>query len=257
MSVYEHFRPEERPLVDHFLDWKEQVSRRYTQKLTDFLDPREQEVLRVLIGNSDEVRLAFSGGFAQSERKRALILPPYNPAEESDFELSFIEVDYPSKFTTLSHPELLGALTGTGIVRGKLGDLLFSAGRIQFVAAKEIESYLLMNVTSVGRTPVTCRTIERQSLIHKEENWQEREGTISSLRLDTVLAEMYHLSRTKVSESINQGHAKVNWRVIEKKDFEVRPGDVLSLRGYGRSKIISVNGFTKKNKIRLRYGKLE
>ncbi|RYM07249.1 RNA-binding protein [Sporolactobacillus sp. THM7-7] len=256
MSIYEHFRPEERSLIDRILDWKDQAATRYVMKRTDFLDPRGQAIIRSLIGNEDEVGLVFSGGYPHAERKRALILPPYTEAADRDFKLAFFEVNYPSRFKTLTHRELLGALTGTGITRDKIGDLIFAGDRVQFVAAEEMESYLLLNVTSVGRTSVSCRTIDRASLIHNEEDWQEAEGTVSSLRLDTVLSEIHHLSRSKTAEMIAQGHAKVNWRVAGKKDEDLREGDTLSLRGYGRSKIISVEGITKKNKIRLRYGKL-
>ncbi|GGL44651.1 YlmH family RNA-binding protein [Sporolactobacillus putidus] len=257
MSVYEHFRREERPIIDHFLDMKDQVSRYYVSKLTDFLDPRQQKILRSVMGGDQETTLSLSGGYAEAERKRALILPPYSEVQDQDFELSCIEVDYPARFADLSHAQLLGALLGTGIVRSKLGDLIVSDGRIQFIAAREVENFLLMNLTSVGKTGVICRKIDQTSLIHSGENWQEHEGTVASLRLDAVMAEIYHLSRSKVSELVERGMAKVNWQIADRRDFYIEDGDTLSLRGHGRSKIIAIDGLTKKNKIRLRYGKLK
>lgn len=257
MSVYEHFRREERPVIDHFQDMKDQVSRHYVSKLTDFLDPRQQKILQSVIGSDEEIGLSFSGGYAEAERKRALILPPYGETQDQDFELSYIEVDYPSRFAVISHAQLLGALLGTGIVRSRLGDLIVSEGRVQFIAGQEVENFLMMNLTSVGKTAVTCRKIDQASLIHSEESWQEHEGTAASLRLDAVMAEIYHLSRSKVSELVEQGMAKVNWQIADRKDFYIEDGDTLSLRGHGRSKIIAIDGLTKKNKIRLRYGTLK
>lgn len=257
MSIYAHFRPQERPLIDHFFDLKEQVAVRYAPKLTDFLDPRGRFILRALAANDVDVRLAFFGGLKKAERKRALLMPPYFEPQEKDFRLSFFELDYPGKFASPSHPQLLGALTGTGIGREKIGDLIFSGGRIQFVAAEEIESWLLMNLTSVGKTSVSCRKIDSASLLHNDENWNEAEGTVSSMRLDAVLSEIYRLSRAKAQQAVDRGLVKVNWRIADKKDEELREGDMLSVRGFGRSRLISANGPTKKNKIRLRYGKLE
>lgn len=228
--------------------------RRAAARLTDFLDPRQQVILKSVIGRNEEVNVAFSGGFSEAERKRALILPPY--AGEEDFDLSFVEVVYSSRFAALTHAQLLGALMGTGVDRSKIGDLIVSDGQVQFVCAGEIEPYLRLNLTSVGRTAVSCRTITADRLIHMKENWQNNEGTVSALRLDAVLAELYRLPRSRVSDLISRGLAKVNWQIVEKRDFEIREGDVLSLRGHGRSKIISVQGLTKKNKIRLQYGKL-
>lgn len=256
MSVYEHFRPEEKPLIDQFLDWKEQVSRRYAARLTDFLDPRQQRILKSVIGKNDEVSVSFSGGYNGAERKRALLLPPYSLESEDAFELSYVEVEFPAKFVSLSHSELLGALIGTGVIRGKIGDLIVTDSHAQFICSKDIEPYLAMNLTSVGRTDVSCKPIEQNRLIHNEEKWEESGGTVSSLRLDAVLSEIYHLPRSRVAELIERKMARVNWQLTEKKDFELGEGDVLSLRGHGRSKIISVEGLTKKNKIRLQYGKL-
>ncbi|MET1247962.1 YlmH/Sll1252 family protein [Sporolactobacillus sp. STCC-11] len=256
MSLYEHFRPEEHALVDHFLDLKDQVVVNYIPKLTDFLDPRQQIILKSLIGNSEEIRLSFSGGYAQAERARALLLPPYVEADEDPFQLAYLEVRYPSKFGSIAHPQLLGSLVGSGVSRSKIGDLLIGEGRAQFICVKELEPYFMLNLSSVGRMSVSCEPVDQQALIHSDDEWQESDGTISSMRLDTVLSEIYHLPRTKASEAISRGLVKVNWELVEKRDYEIHEGDCLSLRGYGRSKIISNGGLTKKNKIRIQYGKL-
>ncbi|MFT8317204.1 MAG: YlmH/Sll1252 family protein [Sporolactobacillus sp.] len=257
MSIYEHFRPEERPLIEHFLDLRDQAARRYQQRLTDFLDPREQQILKSLIGNDQEIHLQFSGGYSGAERCRALLYPVFDQPEANSFRLTCFDVQYPQKFTTLTHPELLGALMGTGVDRRKVGDLLFDENRAQFVCANEIEDYMMLNLVSVGKSRVRLIPIDPASIIHSDQNWQENEGTVSSLRLDTVLSEIYHLSRTKAAEKIDHGLVKVNWQPMSKHDYELAEGDVLSLRGSGRSKIISASSLTKKHKIRLHYGKLD
>jgi Uncharacterized conserved protein, contains S4-like domain len=256
VSVYEHFRPEEKPLIDQYLDWKDQVTREFAPKLADFLDPRQQKILELIIGKNEDVHVAFSGGFQNAERKRALLLPPYIPEEEEAFELACVEVAFASKFVTLSHPELLGALTGTGVNRDKIGDLIVTDDQAQFICSKDIEPYLLLNLTAVGKNTVACHSIGSGALIHNEQNWVESWGTVSSLRLDVVASEIYHLSRTKTAELIDRKQVRINWELMDKRDFELAEGDMLSLRGFGRSKIISVDGLTKKHKIRLQYGKL-
>lgn len=256
VSIYEHFRPEEKPLIDQFLDWKDQVIRSFAPKLTDFLDPRQQKVLELIIGKNEDVRVTFYGGYPDAERKRALLLPPYIPEEAEAFELTGVEVVFASKFVTLSHPELLGALTGTGVSRDKIGDLIVTGDRAQFICSRDIEDYLLLNLTSVGKSSVSCHSIGTDKLIHNQLNWVESSGTVSSLRLDAVISEIYHLSRAKTSEMIDRKLVRVNWELIDRRDFELAEGDLLSVRGFGRSKIISVDGLTKKHKIRLQYGKL-
>ena len=62
MSIYQHFRPEEKEFIDHALNWIEQVKDSYAPKLTDFLDPRQQQILSLLLGQDREVQIEFSGG---------------------------------------------------------------------------------------------------------------------------------------------------------------------------------------------------
>ena len=44
MSIYEHFRPDEVVFVDKVLEWK-QAAEYHQVKLTDFLDPRQQQIV--------------------------------------------------------------------------------------------------------------------------------------------------------------------------------------------------------------------
>ena len=62
MSIYQHFRPEEKEFIDQALNWIEQVKDSYAPKLTDFLDPRQQQIIASLLGHDDEVKIEFFGG---------------------------------------------------------------------------------------------------------------------------------------------------------------------------------------------------
>lgn len=44
---------------------------------------------------------------------------------------------------------------------------------------------------------------------------------------------------------------------MEQTSYECYPGDVFSVRGYGRSKLFSVEGRTKRDKWRILYGILK
>ena len=83
----------------------------------------------------------------------------------------------------------------------------------------------------------------------------EQDITVSSLRLDTIISGIHHISRQKSQLFIQQGLIKVNWTTIENHSFECAEGDLLSARGYGRVKILSIEGRTKKDKWRIVVGK--
>ncbi|MCM3717236.1 RNA-binding protein [Fictibacillus phosphorivorans] len=257
MSIYQHFRPDEHEFVDRVIRWKLETIERYSPKLTDFLDPREQEIVKTIVGNDPDVRLSLWGGSSFSERKRALLFPEYYDATQEDFQLVFYDIDYPSKFTTIEHRDVLGALMNIGVKRGKYGDILISGDRVQFVCASEISSFIELNLTKVGKSGIKLHRIEKSDLMPIETNYDERNGTVSSLRLDVVVAEIYNLSRSKASPLIQSGRVKLNHKITDQLSSEVMEGDELSVRGFGRSKLFAIEGMTKKEKWRIRYGLLK
>ncbi|MFC5712226.1 RNA-binding protein [Thalassorhabdus alkalitolerans] len=255
MALYEHFRKEERPFVEQASEWKEQVETRYESKLTDFLDPREQDILRSIIGNDEVVKLEFFGGPQGSERKRALLFPFYEAPEQDQFHIRIYELDYPVKFVSVGHRDVLGSMLGLGVKREKFGDIILQAQRIQIAVAEEIASFVEMNFTKVASASIQLHSVSLEEAIPVREEWEEVSTTVSSLRLDVLLAEMFRLSRSKVVPYIDGKRVKVNWRIADQPSFLVNEGDYLSVRGLGRRKLLTVEGKSKKDKWRVSYGK--
>jgi RNA-binding protein YlmH len=249
--LYQHFRREEKHFIDQVLQWKESVITQYSPKLTDFLDPREQEIVFSVIGDHSEVKVSFQGGVMDTERKRALLYPDYFQPENDDFKLTLFEVKYASKFITLQHRQVLGALMSLGIKRSKFGDIRFSNETVQFVCAREISDYLITNFLEVGRSKVTLIEKELNEFSPQAEVYQEIVTTVSSLRLDVIGSAVYNISRQKIQPLITNGLVKVNWKTVESVSFECREGDTLSVRGYGRSKVTAIEGKTKKDRFRI------
>lgn len=246
MNIYQHFRPEEREFIDQVLHWKNYVETQYTPKLTDFLDPREQHILKLLIGENGDVNYKLFGGSLDVERKRALIIPDYLTVSADEFQISLFEIHYPTKFVTIEHRQVLGTLMSLGLTRGKFGDILIKDSEIQFFAAKEVSDYIKSNLESIGRAGVKLVEVTHENALSAKESWEESEITVSSLRLDTVISGIHHLSRQKAQLYIQQGLVKVNWTLIENPSFECGVGDMISIRGHGRAKMIAIDGKTKK-----------
>lgn len=74
---------------------------------------------------------------------------------------------------------------------------------------------------------------------------------VSSLRIDVVLASAFNLSRQKSKELIASNKVKVNWNETSRPDTTLGIFDVISIRGFGRLKLKSIEGKTRKEKIRL------
>lgn len=253
MDIYQHFRKDEQPFIDQVVSWKEQVEQTYVPRLTEFLDPREQQIISMIIGNTnDDLKLYVAGGSEFAERKRMIIAPFYEEMMEESYQITLLEANYHEKFITLEHRDVMGAFLSLGVKREKLGDIIVGNGRLQIVLATEISLYVMMNLNSVKNANIKLEEKALSSLLDHRPNWIESSKTVSSLRLDTVLKAIYHVSRKDAQDAIEKLHVKVNHKVIHDSKFQLQEGDMLSLRGKGRSKLISIEGQTRKENWRIK-----
>jgi RNA-binding protein YlmH len=256
-SIYQHFRPEEKEFIDGAFESIRQVEEQYAPKLLDFLDPREQYILASILGKHAEVKAAFFGGAEHSERKRALLYPHYFSVKQEDFQVALFEILYPQKFAALSHRDILGSLMGLGLRREKFGDILTKEGRFQFFVAAEMAEFVKLNYHQAGKVPIRLEEKKLEEAVETEENWQPVQTTVTSLRLDAVISSYAKLSRQKVQNIIKSGLVKVNWKMVDNPAFLCEEGDIISIRGKGRSKLLSIEDKTKKDKWRITLGLLK
>lgn len=142
-----------------------------------------------------------------------------------------------------------------GIKRGVLGDLLVSNDVCQCITTREMSAFVRVHLKQVHRVNVRVTEIERSQIRVPDREWVRQTITVSSLRLDAVLSSVYPISRSKLLPLIKSGKCKLNWKVEENPAANVESGDTLSLRGYGRASVISVEGETRKGRMRLTVGK--
>lgn len=256
--LIQHFRKDEQPFIEQVVGWQREVEDRYAPKLTDFLDPRQRFIVESVVGQNEDLRIFTEGIFEQSERQRILIAPSYFEPTEEDFQIGVYTIHYPAKFVQLRHPDVLGALLSIGLDRSKFGDIRLDENTVQFALANEIADYVRAHLTGMGKVKVHVEELGSSTpLIQNEEQWVESSCTVSSMRLDVVLATVANISRQKSQSLINGGKVKVNWTMREAVAFELQEGDIVSARGFGRLKVIMTEGRTKKDKIRLQVGRLE
>lgn len=257
-GILQHFRDDEQPFVIQVNEWISDVATRYAPKLTAFLDPRQVAIITSLVGQNGEVRMAASGAFEEAERQRVLLYPDYFEPQEDDFELLVYELHYPAKFLQLQHGDVLGALMGTGLDRDKFGDIRIDGEKIQFVIQKSFGTYITLHLEAIHKAKVHLKEVtDPVKYLVSQDHWSEQYDTVSSLRLDTVIASVYKISRQKSSQLIQAGKVKVNHQKREQGTMELEEADLISVRGLGRAMIRSIEGRTKKDKIRIIFGKLE
>jgi len=252
MGIYQHFRKEEHPFIDQVMSWKDTVEKMYQLRLTDFLDPREQQIVESLIGTtSDDLQVKFHGGGKFTERNRAIIAPYYEVINKNTFQLTLLEAAFNEKFISIAHPDVMGAFLSLGIDRSKLGDILVTEGKLQIVVATEIVQYVIANLTTIKNANISLIEKPLSDLYEEEQHWVESDKVVSSLRLDGVLSGIYNMSRKDTANFLKKKQVKVNFKLVDNGTFELVEGDLISVRRKGRSKLVKINGETRKGKLRI------
>ena len=72
--------------------------------------------------------------------------------------------------------------------------------------------------------------------------------TVSSPRLDAVMAAGFAIGRSKAAGLISTGKVELNHRPCVKPDRTVNEGDTLTCRGLGKCVLKEVNGLSKKGR---------
>ncbi|HEX7056149.1 MAG TPA: YlmH/Sll1252 family protein [Bacilli bacterium] len=255
-DIYSHFHPTERAFVEQAIDWIDRAVRSRRHKLTDFLDPRQTWILTTLANREPDALIRFSGGYPEAERKRAIIAFADTPPEHLEFSVTRLSiVPKGGKFLSLNHGDYLGSLLSLGIKRDKVGDLLVTETDCQCLLATEIADFIRMNLRQVGRTSVTVDELPLAGLPNVQPAFSEMRFTVASLRLDAIIGDVCRLSRAKAQIPIKAGRCRVNWKTEEDSSRLLQEGDVISLTGFGRFKVLEIAGNSKKGRIFVKVGK--
>ncbi|OGX60708.1 MAG: RNA-binding protein [Paenibacillus sp. RIFOXYA1_FULL_44_5] len=255
-EFYAHFHPDEHTFVDQAIGWASRAENKHEIKHTDFLDPRQQFILTSISNRFPSLQIVFAGGYPDAERKRAWIAPDYlyvNPEETSIEVLHIASGD--TKMRELEHGDYLGAILGLGIKREKIGDIHVHEDFCQVLIASEIIQYIDIQLHQVHRVQVSTEIVSASQLQPVPVQLQEMNITVASMRLDGIASDVFRMSRTKILVPIKAGRCRVNWKAEENPSHHLQSGDVVSLKGFGRFTVLSVDGITKKGNFRVKIGK--
>ena len=245
---------EEEKIVKKFNSYKEMCIRGYKTTLTKFLNLREQELLKYVIGNNDSISLYFSDISYSDEAKRALISPfEIIP----DFNISILKLEYDKRFIKLEHRHILGSIMSLQIERNMIGDILINKDNdVYLVVSKEMEDFIKDNLTSINHTPINYINVEEVEGDFTPD-YKVKKVFAQSLRVDLIIAESFNLSRAKAQELIRDSALKINQGVELNPIKNIKESDLISLRGYGRVKVLQIGGLSKSGKILVELGLLK
>ena len=210
---------------------------------TNFLDPSEIVDAESIIRRYPN---CFFGGYDNAERKVLVI-----GSDNIENAKEYIEVLTIESNKSMSHREILGSILGLGLNRDIIGDILIKDNRADVFIMKDISRYVLQNLEKVGREKVKIYKNFYENLLEVEDLSKEVKTTVASLRLDAIISASVGISREISTRRVQNEKVKLNHKIIINSSKQVKAGDKISVRGYGRIELVEILGETKKDRIRV------
>lgn len=187
-----------------------------------------------------------NGVFEEAERR----MISFNNIYNIDYPIKVLEIKNKSNFSNLRHKDYLGSILSLGIERSKLGDIVVKGNRAYLPIVEEISDYVKCNLTYIGKSPVEINILDNLSDIPSVD-FEEIVINVSSLRVDSVVAKIANISRSKSIEIIDSGKVLVDYVKAKDKSQELVEGTRLTIRGSGKYIIGEIIGETRSGKKRI------
>ncbi len=231
------------------------AEKNYQIKTVGFLNPHERSVVSKNVYPSADVKILFDGGYSDAERTLFIAKPEF-----LDFDINsvicVVKV-FGRELDALTHRDYLGSLMGLGIKRENIGDILVCDKGAFIFARCEIADYIKTNLEKIGRHGINTEICTVESADIPEPKMREISGTVSSMRLDAVVAQGTGLARGKAQDIIKEGLVSLNWEATDSISAEIKEGDLISVRGFGRMRVSEIGGLTRKSRIFIKILKYE
>ena len=256
-SVLNKYNPEEKLILSKIIDKINFCEKRNQIQVTDFFDLAKQELIRKFLKSQKIENYIFYGAYDDAERKVIIIYPTKledlikeNKVDFSEY-ISIIRISLPEDlYNKYNHQKYLGALIKLGLKREKIGDILVENNGADIIVSKEIEKFLLTNLQQLTRFQKSkIEEININQIRNVDVEKEIFKITVSSMRLDNIISELAHCSRSKAEILLNEQRVFVNYENIIKPTKEVKENDKITIRGKGRFVIKKIIGNTKKGRI--------
>lgn len=200
---------------------------------TFFLDPKEQNELKRKL-KKDEYKV-------------------FRPFEDSEKVIFYIDEEpevilYEIKSKQeLRHQDILGTMYSLNISPEMFGDIILYDNRYFIYVLKLFQNYFEMNFTKVRNSSVELVCLDISYLKDYKRDYEEIELIVSSERIDTVISSIIHSNRNVIKDKIKDKEILLNHDLLKNNSYVLKPGDVFSIRKFGKYKYVGIIKSTKKD----------
>lgn len=218
-------------------------------KFVGFLRPEETAIAEKT-AEKFKADFVFYGGYEDAERIFFGVFPDWCDEPYKLFPIVPLTFTY-RRADTLTHREFLGSFMSLGITRETVGDILIEEGRAVVFFTKEVAPYVKEQIRKISNVGVEISEGFFGELPGKT-GFLEISYTLSSARLDCVVASLAGTSRSEAADMIENKLVTVNSICCEKTVTLVRKADKISIRSKGKFIIESIDEKTKKGRLKLK-----
>lgn len=208
---------------------------------------RETASLAFEAASEKEVRLW--GGTDNSERVVARFGDEEEIGYSEDFPICILCVKpKQAKYSdVLTHRDFLGAILNLGIERDMVGDILVHDNSAYFFVLEKLSDVICSDLDRVKHTAVSCEVVQDvpEDCLPK---LSEEHITVSSPRMDAILAKVYHMSREDAKALFDDEKVTLNGRLCKNPETLLKENVTVSVRGYGKLEYHGEEYTTKKGK---------
>lgn len=228
------------------------VNAKDTIQYSTFMNERQLELTKCICENKLD-SILFWGGYAQADRVLLGISSSYKKITVGDFPIQCLELKFNPKYP-LGHRDFLGAIMNLNIARELIGDIIVNNGLAIVFVVNHIAQIIKTELVKVGNIGVKVEQ-SASLVIENHKQMVSFSTSVSSLRLDCIVAAFTNLSREASARMIKSQLVKLNYNVVLSTCKNVGDGDTLSIKGYGKFLIALKNETTKKGKLKIMYHK--
>lgn len=235
------------------IDLANQAASREVVTFSNFLNLNEQNIFHEIQRTLAVSTRAF-GGYELAERQMIAFIPDAL-YYEWNYPICCIcaKPSYPKFAEKLSHRDVLGAIMSLGIERGKIGDIICKEQEYYIFCDEMISGFLLEQLGQIRHTMMDLSILDDWSDIQVNADFEEREESIASNRIDCIIAKAYHLSRSEAARYLVEEKVFINGRCITNCNASCNTGEIVSVRGKGRFIFRNTDTINKKGKLRVKF----
>jgi RNA-binding protein YlmH len=242
---------DEQILRKHLLDLAKTAERKGIPIFSDFLNLNEQNIFFSMKQELPHITYIAYGGYEDSERKMLCFCDDFSITsyEDVEFPITCIKiVPLNHKFSDqLNHRDFLGAVLNLGIDRSKIGDIIVKENEGYLFCSTAISYFIIDNLFKIKHTMIQASVLDYRDFDYQPK-FKEIKGTVTSIRLDSILAVALKKSRSSLSGLIAGGKVYVNSKEVYSNSYQLKENDVVSVRGYGKFIFQGTSSVTKKGR---------